>query len=215
MANVRLFLSTVSAEFLSYRDRLRHLLTRPNVEVRVQEDFIVTGDETLEMLDTYIQGCDAVIHLVGDMTGAMARPQSVAAIAARYPGLASRLPLGEFLQPEGPCLSYTQWEAWLALWHGKKLFIATPQQQAPRDERYSCDPGQQALDAETIRHLHTSLRALPRPQLESLTRAFRKRFQVPVEAVTIADRINQKCHHDWIEAFLVSYREVRCGEQFR
>ena len=65
------------------------------------------------------------------------------------------------------------------------------------------DPGQQALDADTIQHLHSSLRALPRPQLESLTRAFRKRFQVPEEAVTIADRINQKCHHDWIEAFLV------------
>ncbi|MCS5699630.1 RAD52 family DNA repair protein [Cyanobium sp. FGCU-52] len=75
------------------------------------------------------------------------------------------------------------------------------------------DPGQQTLDAETIRHLHTSLRALPRPQLESLTRAFRKRFQVPEEAVTIADRINQKCHHDWIEAFLVSHREVRQVEQ--
>jgi DNA recombination protein Rad52 len=74
---------------------------------------------------------------------------------------------------------------------------STAQQSAP------ADPGQQSLDADTIRHLHTSLRALPRPQLESLTRAFRKRFQVPVEAVTIADRINQKCHHDWIEAFLV------------
>jgi hypothetical protein len=72
-----------------------------------------------------------------------------------------------------------------------------PQPSAP------ADPGQQALDVETIRHLHTSLRALPRPQLESLTRAFRKRFQVPEEAVTIADRINQRCHHDWIEAFLV------------
>jgi len=60
-----------------------------------------------------------------------------------------------------------------------------------------------ALDAETIQRLHSTLRALPRPQLESLTRAFRKRFQVPDDAVTIADRINQKCHHDWIEAFLV------------
>jgi hypothetical protein len=51
-------------------------------------------------------------------------------------------------------------------------------------------------DAETIQHLHSTLRALPRPLLESLTRAFRKRFQVPEEAATIADRINQKCHHD-------------------
>jgi hypothetical protein len=65
------------------------------------------------------------------------------------------------------------------------------------------DPGQVALNTETIQHLHSTLRALPRPQLEWLTRAFRKRFQVPDDAVTIADRINQKCHHDWIEAFLV------------
>jgi hypothetical protein len=38
------------------------------------------------------------------------------------------------------------------------------------------DPGQVPLDAETIQHLHSTLRALPRPLLESLTRAFRKRF---------------------------------------
>jgi hypothetical protein len=68
-------------------------------------------------------------------------------------------------------------------------------------------------DAGTIEHLHNTLRALPRPLLESLTRAFRKRFQVPEEAVTIADRISQKCHHDWIEAFLVSHWEVRSAEQ--
>ena len=70
-----------------------------------------------------------------------------------------------------------------------------------------------ALDTETIQQLHNTLRALPRPLLESLTRAFRKRFQVPDTAVTIADRISQKCHHDWIEAFLVSHREVRSAEQ--
>jgi len=34
------------------------------------------------------------------------------------------------------------------------------------------DPGQLALDAGAIQHLHSTLRALPRPQLESLTRAF-------------------------------------------
>jgi len=70
----------------------------------------------------------------------------------------------------------------------------------------TADPGQVALDAETIQHLHSTLRALPRPLLESLTRAFRKRFQVPEAAATIADRINQKCHHDWIETFLVQHQ---------
>ena len=97
VARVQLFLSTVSAEFRSYRDRLRHLLTRPDVEVKVQEDFIVSGDETLEMLDTYIQRCDGVIHLVGD-------------IAARYPELGSRLPLAEYLGLDGHSRSYTQCE---------------------------------------------------------------------------------------------------------
>jgi tetratricopeptide (TPR) repeat protein len=145
VARVQLFLSTVSAEFLSYRERLRHRLTRPNVEVKVQEDFIVCGDETLEMLDTYIQGCDGVIHLVGDMTGAMAKPQSVAAIASRSPELGSRCPLAEFLEADGPSLSYTQWEAWLALWHGKKLFIATPQPGAQRDGGYRMAQEQQAI----------------------------------------------------------------------
>jgi hypothetical protein len=38
---------------------------------------------------------------------------------------------------------------------------------------------------------------------------------VPDAAVTIADRINQKYHHDWIQAFLVSHREVRSAEQHR
>ncbi|MFN9624253.1 MAG: Rad52/Rad22 family DNA repair protein [Cyanobacteriota bacterium] len=66
--------------------------------------------------------------------------------------------------------------------------------------------GQVALDAKTIQHLHSTLRALPRPLLESLTRAFRKRFQVPEAAPTIADRISQRCHHDWIEAFLVQHQ---------
>ena len=54
MAQVQLFLSTVSAEFGSYRERLRHGLTRPNVELKVQEDFIVSGNETLAMLDDHI-----------------------------------------------------------------------------------------------------------------------------------------------------------------
>ena len=72
-----------------------------------------------------------------------------------------------------------------------------------------------ALNPETIQHLHNTLRTLHRPLLESLTRAFRKRFEVPDAAVSIADRISQKCHHDWTRAFLVSHREVRSAEQHR
>jgi WD40 repeat protein len=143
LASVQLFLSTVSDEFRSYRDHLRHALDRPDVTVKVQEDFIVSGTPTLEMLDAYIRHCDGVIHLVGDMTGSPARAQSLAALQERYPDLGEKLkPIGECLQPGGPSLSYTQWEAWLALLHGRKLFIATPDAQAPRDGKHVQDPAQ-------------------------------------------------------------------------
>ncbi len=135
MTQIRIFLSAVSAEFRSYRDALRHYLDRPNVTVKVQEDFIATGTETLDMLDDYISQCDAVVHLIGDMIGAMAQSPSLTLIRERYPDLAERLPpLRPFLAPDAQALSYTQWEAWLALYHRKMLIIAVPVPGATRDE---------------------------------------------------------------------------------
>lgn len=140
MAHLGIFLSTVSGEFRSYRYALRPDLDCPNVTLKVQEDFIATGTETLDKLDDYIRGCDVVIHLVGDMTGAMAQPSSLVAIRQRYPDLAGRLPtLGHLLDLEAPALSYTQWEARLALYHAKLLIIAVPQHGAPRDARCTLD----------------------------------------------------------------------------
>ena len=68
------------------------------------------------------------------------------------------------------------------------------------------DPGLTPLDPATTRQILATLRGLPRPVLEGFTKAFRKRFQVPEEAPSIADRILQKRHHDWIEAFLVQHQ---------
>jgi DNA recombination protein Rad52 len=67
------------------------------------------------------------------------------------------------------------------------------------------EPAQVPLPADTIQQLHSTLRSLPRPLLDSLTQGFRRRFQVPDSAVTIADRITLQCHHDWIETFLVQH----------
>ena len=66
---VQLFLSCVSDEFGPYRDALRGALTRPNVEVKIQEDFKALGGDTLMKLEAYIKRCEAVVHIVGDMTG--------------------------------------------------------------------------------------------------------------------------------------------------
>ena len=70
------------------------------------------------------------------------------------------------------------------------------------------DPSLDPLDPGTIHQLHSIIRSLPRPALEGLTKAFRKRFQVPPDALSIADRICQRRHHEWIEAFLVQHQQL-------
>ena len=70
------------------------------------------------------------------------------------------------------------------------------------------DPGLAPLDPATIRQLHATIRTLPAPVLEGFSKAFRKRFQVPADAPSIADRICQRRHHDWIETFLVQHHQA-------
>src|SRR6266404_4555120 len=135
--SVKIFLSTVSDEFRDYRDQLRHDLTRHNVEVKVQEDFKDLGGVTLDKLDIYIRSCDAVVHLVGDMTGAAAKSPSTHAVIAKYSDIAERLPPLRGPLEKSLDISYTQWEAWLALYHNKRLFIAKADAVAPRGPNYA------------------------------------------------------------------------------
>jgi DNA recombination protein Rad52 len=87
--------------------------------------------------------------------------------------------------------------------NGTRLIHRSPSSAAPSA---SDDPSLTPLDPAVIRQVLGTLRGLPRPVLEGFTKAFRKRFQVPEEATSIADRILQKRHHDWIEAFLVQHQ---------
>ena len=141
--NKKLFLSAVSSEFASYRNLLADDLKRPNLDVAVQEDFGVTGRTTLEKLDTYIRHCDAVIHLIGKATGAVPEEPAVAALLATYPDFGSRLsPLAAHLAKPQPSFSYTQWEAYLAIYHQRPLFVYRPTDfeldalDVPRDARF-------------------------------------------------------------------------------
>jgi hypothetical protein len=84
--------------------------------------------------------------------------------------------------------------------------VTTPVAPAVATARPQPDPSLSPLDPVTIRQLHATIRALPAPVLEGFSKAFRKRFQVPADAPSIADRICQRRHHDWIETFLVSHR---------
>jgi len=88
-------------------------LTRHNGEVKVQEDFKDLGSVTLDKLDVYIAACDAVVHLVGDMTGAAAKAESTKAIVTKYTDLMDKLPPLQQILESRLDISYTQWEAWL------------------------------------------------------------------------------------------------------
>jgi Tfp pilus assembly protein PilF len=168
MARVQLFLSTVSAEFKDYREVLRRNLNLPDVTIQIQEDFIAGGTPTLDKLDLYIRECDAVIHLVGDGFGSQAKPRSLAYLNKQYPDLSSRFPaLGGFLSPEGPSLSYTQWEAWLALLHGRKLLICVPSPGAPRKEGFMADPDHLVLQQQHLVRLR-SVEAYPEVNFDSI-----------------------------------------------
>ena len=127
----RVFISCVSDEFEKaaapfpgFRGQLRHYLTRADCEVKVQEDFCQTGDvDTVEKLDRYIRKCAAVIHLVGAATGSIADRKAVADYLAAEPRFLEKYPV--LRAALGGCsdLTYTQWEAFLALHHGVPLFV--------------------------------------------------------------------------------------------
>jgi hypothetical protein len=127
----RVFISCVSDEFEKpqalfpgFRGELRHYLTRADCEVKVQEDFRQTGDvDTVEKLAGYIRNCAAVLHLVGELPGALADRKAVADYLLAVPDFLAHHPdlraaLGDFSD-----LTYTQWEAFLALHHRIPLFV--------------------------------------------------------------------------------------------
>ena len=113
--SVKLFLSCVSDEFGAYRDALRHALTRPNVEIKIQEDFKALGGDTLVMLEDYIESCDVVVHFIGDMAGSVPKATSVDDLLKRRRELATRLADKGMRREALGRLTYTQWEAWFAI----------------------------------------------------------------------------------------------------
>lgn len=148
MRPVNIFISCVTNEFRSYRDRLFLELRRPGLSIEVQENFIATGTETLEKLDSYVKGCDAVIHLAGYTTGAMATPRAVAPLLTTYPYLAENHPALEPGLSGKDRFSYTQWEAYLSAYHGKVLLIAHANEHAPRDSPIDTATAESQRDAQ-------------------------------------------------------------------
>ena len=158
MADVKLFLSCVSDEFGAYRDELRRALTRPNVEIKIQEDFQALGGDTLAMLETYVESCDVVVHFFGDMAGSAPKPSSVDDLLRRQPELAARLAEKGMDREALGRLTYTQWEAWLAIGFNKdgvrkNLVIVTPAFGVKRGAKFAPTDATRASQADHLTRL--------------------------------------------------------------
>jgi len=148
-----LFLSCVSNEFGNYREAIRKDLTSPNLETKIQEDFKAGGLSTLEKLDNYIKNCEAVIQLCGNMAGSPANEFSLDYLRKEYPYMSSLSPLLDRTLIGDFPMTYTQWEAWLGLYHKKPIFLAIPKENAVRDNRFQEDARQRDLQLEHLKAL--------------------------------------------------------------
>jgi hypothetical protein len=149
----QVFISCVTAEFGSYRERLRIWLKQPHIDVHVQEDFVPATTPALEQINDYIRHSDVIVHLAGDMTGARANPYSLDAVMRVCPGIDRLQPIKAAIERDPTSISHTQWEAYLALYHRKPLLIATPYDWTPRDNTFVKDGAQMALQKEHFARL--------------------------------------------------------------
>ncbi len=121
MTSSTIFLSTVTEEFRALRVRLANLLQRTaKVRVRHQEGFFKTGVKTLRQLQEEVEQSDLVLHVIGAEPGSPPPVEQVEELVRLLPDLAERFP--EVIQRAmNHRVTYTQWEAWLAAYYGKRL----------------------------------------------------------------------------------------------
>lgn len=138
-----LFLSCVSSEFHhagggefgSYRLQLADVLAQAGFHVAYQETFAVGGGTLLQKLEDGVRQSKAVIHLVGDMVGALPKSDEVDELWARHPDFLARTPQLRTAVGDGKGVSYTQWEALLAVHFDVKVFCFRADDAAPRSPR--------------------------------------------------------------------------------
>ena len=146
----------VSDEFRSHRELLANDIKRSGVEVCTQEDFANRGATTLDKLDSYLRNCHAVIHIVGDGLGHVPPAAAVDALLLRHPGFVAALAAYTPVTREllGQC-SYTQWEAYLAVFHNVRVHIYRPDAGAPRESGFVASDAHQALQAAHFERIRT------------------------------------------------------------
>ena len=127
----RLFLSTVTSELGRYRTELAARFDRVSVKAVYQEEFEYADTDLVEKLYTLIEPCDVVIHFVGAGAGAKANAKAVGDFLECCDRRGQDF-LGYLRKEHGlerevfDRLTYTQWEAVIALFLGKHFMAVRP-----------------------------------------------------------------------------------------
>lgn len=128
MPTKRIFLSAASDEYGDLRLKLAAKLQRSGINVEHQGIFPQTPSDTVRKLGNFIRECPLLVHIVGHHPGSIAAPAAVADLLGeipseeflvKFPDL--RRALGDF-----SCITYTQWEAFLALHLGVEVLLYAP-----------------------------------------------------------------------------------------
>jgi len=162
----KIYVACVRDEFQPYQAGLRAALTRRNCEASFLEDLVAQDGDTLALLDRTIADCDSVLHLVGDMTGDHPPVRHVDGLRDRHPDFNTHFHNLADTIDAGAEIPYTQWAAWLALYHHKPLHIAQAHQDARRAPQYLHSLAQTAHQAA---HLHHLVHRHHRPGIEFRT----------------------------------------------
>ncbi|TWU08223.1 DUF7779 domain-containing protein [Stieleria varia] len=116
----RIFLSCASGEYKPIRVMLADDLRSDAYEVRSQEDLAALGGKLLSLIDDQVRECSGVVHLVGVSSGETPKPKEVEQLQRSYRDFGGVTGLSE---QQIQRLTYTQWEAWLAIYHKIPCFV--------------------------------------------------------------------------------------------
>jgi tetratricopeptide (TPR) repeat protein len=137
----RVFLSCATAVHGALRRELDSTLRRARFEVRFQEVFRQEVVDTLDKLELEVRPCALVLHFIGENPGACPTEREVKAFLAARPGfLGARPDLVTRIGADFSGVTYTQWEALLALHYDIPMLVFqegvdVPPKQAQHVER--------------------------------------------------------------------------------
>ena len=116
------FISAVSHEFDTLRDKLRFDINSPHAAAHVRSDFIPNDDFTLFKLDQYIQKSSIFVHIVGQHLGRFVPQTEIEAFCLSCPEFRRFLNQCAEYRSGLQAMTYTQFEGLLAIFH-KKILI--------------------------------------------------------------------------------------------